>query len=426
MRSSLFAVPYLVTALISVLVVAMVSVWASRIVAADDAVDGAISATKLAADDAVAPYLTNAVLAGNPVATALLDQAVREKILNVSMVRVKIWDATGKIVYSDEGRLVGDSFILGPDELDALHGTQPDAGISDLSSPENRFEDRTLQLLEVYMPMRTRDGVPVLFEAYSRYSGVTEAAQRIWTRFIPLSVGGLVLLELLQMPISAMLVRRLRRAQAQREEVLHRTLTAVEDERRRIAGDLHDGVVQDLAGVAFMLGAASRVGTRSPVDPAQLAESADRVRRSVRALRSLLVEIYPPNLYAEGLPAALSDLAARLVPPDTATVLDLDDPLPELSRAQTELVFRVAQEGLRNVARHAAADAVEVSLGRDDTVLVLCVSDDGRGCDPDRLLLGTAHLGLQALSGMATQHGAALVLDSGPGQGTVLRLEVPL
>jgi signal transduction histidine kinase len=297
--------------------------------------------------------------------------------------------------------------------------------MSDLSAPENRLEDRSVPLLEVYLPLRTSGGVPVLFEAYSRYAGVTEATQQVWTRFIPLGVGALVLLELLQMPISAVLARRLRRARVQREEMLRRTLTALEDERRRIAADLHDGVVQDLAGVAFALGAAARVGAPAQVEPAQLAESADTVRRSVRALRSLLADIYPPNLYDEGLPAALSDLVARLVPPGTTSVLDVRDPLPPLGREQVELVFRVAQEGLRNVVRHAAASTVEIALGQDGGVLVLCVTDDGKGSAPDRPV-ASGHLGLKALSGLAAQHGAVLVLDSAPGRGTALRLEVPL
>jgi signal transduction histidine kinase len=424
-RTSRIAVQYVVTALISVLVVALCSVWASRIVASEYAVDGAIAATELAADVAVAPVLTDGVLTGDPVALQQLDRAVRERVLNVSMVRVKVWDGTGRILYSDEPALAGQRFPLGLEEIAALYGGQPDAEMSDLSAPENRLEDRSVPLLEVYLPMRTPGGVPVLFEAYSRYAGVTEATQQVWTRFIPLGVGALVLLELLQLPIAAVLARRLRRAQVQREEMLRRTLTALEDERRRIAADLHDGVVQDLAGVAFTLGAAARAGTRARVEPAQLAETADSVRRSVRALRSLLVDIYPPNLHDEGLPAALSDLAARLIPPGTTTFFDIRDPLPPLSGEQVELVFRVAQEGLRNVVRHAAAGTVEIALGRVGDVLVLCVTDDGKGSDPDRLV-ASGHLGLKALNGLAAQHGAVLVLDSAPGQGAALRLEVPL
>lgn len=420
------AIPYIVTTLLSVLVVGLVSVWVSRGIAHDDAVDGAISATRLAADLAVAPLVTDGVVAGDPAALARLDAAVRADVLNVSMKRVKIWDATGRVLYSDEPRLIGDRFPLGDDEQEALRDMRASAGVSDLTAPENRFEARDLQLLEVYLPLRTPSGTPLLFEAYSRYAGVTEAGQRIWLRFIPLGIGALVLLELLQLPIAAVLSRRLRRARAQRELTLRRSLSAVDDERRRIAGDLHDGVVQDLAGVAFQLGAAARSGDHTRIDPDQIAESADRVRRSVRSLRSLLVEIYPPNLYEEGLTAALSDLVARIAPAGVTVVVDVAEPLPPLSMGTTELVYRVAQEGLRNVVRHAAATTATVELGPEGGLLVLCVTDDGLGCDPDRFGAQPGHLGLQALGGLAEQHGAALLIESGPGRGTVLRLEVPL
>jgi signal transduction histidine kinase len=106
--------------------------------------------------------------------------------------------------------------------------------------------------------------------------------------------------------------------------------------------------------------------------------------------------------------------------------LDVDAALPELDHDRVELVYRVAQEGLRNVVQHAGAGAVAVELGVDAGVLVLCITDDGTGCDPDRLTTGPGGLGLRALGAMASQQGAALLLDSGPGQGTTLRLEVPL
>ncbi|MDT7711158.1 MAG: two-component system, NarL family, sensor kinase [Pseudonocardiales bacterium] len=420
------ALPYLVTALISVLVVALVSVWMSRMIASDDAVDAAVSATESVARSVVTPVLGDAVLIGDPAALARLDTVVRANILDGSMIRVKLWDETGRIVYSDEPRLIGNRFPLGADEQAALRGSDADAGVSDLTSPENRFESPGVQLLEVYLPMRTPSGVPLLFEVYSRYTDIADAAQRIWMRFLPLGIGALVLLELLQVPIAMVLARRLRRTRAQREQALRRSLSVVEDERRRIAGDLHDGVVQDLAGVAFLLGAATRTPAGRPIDPAQIADSAERIRHSVRALRSLLVEIYPPNLYDEGLHAALSDLVARLVPAGVEPALDVDAALPELDHDRVELVYRVAQEGLRNVVQHAGAGAVAVELGVDAGVLVLCITDDGTGCDPDRLTTGPGGLGLRALGAMASQQGAALLLDSGPGQGTTLRLEVPL
>lgn len=420
------ALAYAVTTLICVVAVALVSTYASRLVATDAATGEAITRTDRTVTRHAQPVLTDAMVRGEPAAVAAFDQAVREEMLGASLIRVKVWDESGTIIYSDETRLVGERFGLRGDELGALHGSEARAEISDLTEPENRFEERGVELLEVYYPMRTPADVPVLFEAYYRYDGVAESAQRVWMRFAPLSLAALVLLEILQVPIALLLARRLRRAQEEREGLLRHALSAVDDERRRIAGDLHDGVVQDLAGVAFTLGAAAHDGRAGRVDPDRLADAAAVIRRSAESLRSLLVDIYPPDLDRGGLPDALTELLPRLVPPGTRTVLDIDRGLTTLPAAHAELVYRVAQEGVRNVVRHADADAVGLSLHREADTVVLVVADDGRGCDPGVVAARPGHLGLRALAGLAAERGAALVIDSGPGRGTTLRLEVPV
>jgi signal transduction histidine kinase len=222
------------------------------------------------------------------------------------------------------------------------------------------------------------------------------------------------------------LARRLRRTQYQREELLKRAIEAADEERRRIASDLHDGVVQDLAGVAFALGGMARgaepdaATTRNEVRSA-----AARVRDSVRQLRSLLVEIYPPNLEDEGLEAALSDLLARLEPRGIETSLVVDAPLDALGVDTTQLLYRTAQEGLRNVVSHADARRVSVTVTSSGQTTVLEIQDDGRGFDGEQVPEREGHLGLRALAGFAASMGAALSVRSTPGKGTVLALEVP-
>ncbi|HEY6746482.1 MAG TPA: sensor histidine kinase, partial [Mycobacteriales bacterium] len=196
-------------------------------------------------------------------------------------------------------------------------------------------------------------------------------------------------------------------------------------ERRRIAGDLHDGVVQDLAGVAFSLGAAARNPARDPEDTATVREAAEQVRDGVRSLRSLLVEIYPPNLYDEGLEAALSDLLARLEPRGIETSLRVDAPLDKLDLDATQLIYRAAQEGVRNVVAHADAARVSIAVTAVKDCVVLEVSDDGRGLPGPDLPQRPGHLGLRALGGLAATMGASLTLSSTPGKGTVLALEMP-
>jgi two-component system, NarL family, sensor kinase len=415
---------YTVTGLVVLVVVAVITVFASRLIGTQEATSDAVRATTLVAEVAVQPALTDAVLAGDPAAKAAFDRSIHTHVVRGSLVRVKLWDASGRIVYSDEPRLVGDRFELSDEARRALSTAVPIADISDLSEPENRFEERALELLEVYERVQTPSGTPVLFEAYFSYAGVTAAGRSVWLRFAPSMLGALALLALLQIPIATSLARRLRRSQVQREHLLTRAIEATDAERRRIAGDLHDGVVQDLAGVAFSLSAVTRNGPGEQT-MVEVEDAAACVRHAVRSLRSLLVEIYPPNLYEEGLEAALSDLLARLAVGDMQTSLEVSVPVAELDLDEIELLYRVAQEGLRNVAEHAEASSVAITVERVASAIVLRVVDDGRGLEPGPLPERPGHFGLRALADLAERLGATLELESEPGAGTVLRLTVP-
>src|SRR5205085_4397570 len=117
-----------------------------------------------------APYLTGALLAERPAAIAALDRTVHARLLADPVVRVKIWDPSGRIVYSDEPRLIGARYPLRSEERHALRTAGTDAEVSDLTRPENRFERQYHKLLEVYIGLRATNGTPVLFETYQRFS----------------------------------------------------------------------------------------------------------------------------------------------------------------------------------------------------------------------------------------------------------------
>jgi signal transduction histidine kinase len=199
-------------------------------------------------------------------------------------------------------------------------------------------------------------------------------------------------------------------------------------ERRRIASDLHDGVVQDLVGVAFALGGAARRGDITK-DSSQLFEhSAEDVRVSIKALRSLLVEIYPPNLFEEGLVAALADLLARANGRGLATTLDADGLKSSLPPTVSGLLYRAAQEALRNVLSHAQATEVTVRVSDDDRVATLEVVDNGVGFEPERNERNAreGHFGLHGLNDLVSNAGGRFAVHSSAGGGTRLQVEVPL
>ena len=421
---------FAVSAVVAVVLVGVIEFFVFRQAGIDESIRVARTLSATVGRGIVEPELSNGVASGDPKAIAALDRVVRQRVLGRSIVRVKLWDASGRIVYSDEPRLVGVRYGLGADELEALDGNGVDAELSDLSRPENRFERPFGQLLEVYLPVHTPDGTPLLFETYQPYRDVAETGRRVWSGVIPALVIGLVFLALIQVPLAWRMARNIERGRIDRERLLRRALEASTAERRRIAGDLHDGVVQEFAGLSMSLSAAAEAAeTEGAAGAASaLRSGADRTRHGMRQLRTLLVEIYPPSLHTAGLEPALSDLLAPLAARGIATNLEVE-PGVEADRATEALVFRTAQEALRNVQAHAEAGGVEVRLRRGGQgKLVLTVRDDGRGFGAEDLDRsgGEGHMGLPLLAGLAEEAGGRLDVDSDPGLGTVVRLEVPM
>jgi signal transduction histidine kinase len=301
-----------------------------------------------------------------------------------------------------------------------LHGGH--AAVSDLSKPENRFEAGQGKLLEVYQPVRTPSGQPLLFETYSSYRTVTDREHQIWTQFLPITFGTLLVLQLVQIPLARRMARRLDESQRERERLMLDALAASDETRRRIAGDLHDGVVQDLVAVSYALtGSAARAGRE---DHSQvLHDAAGTVRRGIRALRSLTFEIYPPSLRTASLSAALADLVASVSDRGVEINLAVPDEVSASPQAE-ELIYRTAQEVLRNVLAHAGARQADLALQRRGDLLVLTVADDGVGFDTGAVAPG--HLGLRLLRDLAVAADASFEVDSAPGGGTRIRLEVPV
>lgn len=430
LRSRRVYLQVLALTLLVLVVVGFLGSAAARRVAEREAVNDAAQRAGILADAVVEPALLDGIVTQDPKAVARLDAAVRDHMLGSSIVRVKFWLPDGTIVYSDESRLVGQRFDLGEDELAVLKDPATRAEVTDLEEPENRYERGQGKLLEAYRPVVTPDGHRLLFETYAPYDVVLARSGDIWRGFAGITVSSLIGLLVLMLPVLWRLLDRLRRGQEQREALLRRAVEASDDERRRIAATLHDGVVQELAATSFAVsGAAARAAAAGQTELAEtLDEAASAVRSGIGGLRSLLVDIYPPSLADTGLVPALTDLADGLQPRDIDVRLDLPDAsLPLLDREGERLVFQVAQECLRNAARHAQAASVTLRLtpGPDD--VTLDVKDDGVGFDVQRALdePETGHFGVRLLADVAQRHGADLRVSSTRGSGTHWQLVVP-
>jgi two-component system NarL family sensor kinase len=413
---------------IAVVIVGLATSVASRRVGEREAIVDARTTTLAKAQGYVEPVVTDGLLTGSTAAIRKVAPVVKRDVLDASLVRVKIWSRNGTIVYSDEPRLIGSRYTLGADELTALDSGVIEAEVSDLKKPENRFEQSQGKLLEVYLPIRAPNGQRLLFEGYFRYSAVSSSGTRIWRSFAPISLGALLALELVQIPLAWSLARRLRQRQREREGLLQQALAASDVERRRIASDLHDGVVQDLVGVAFTLGGAARRDDITPDSSQLLDQSAHDVRVSIKALRSLLVEIYPPNLFQEGLVPALTDLLARANGKEIAASLDADELRGTLPPPVAGLLYRSAQEALRNVLTHAQATEVTVRVADQDRIATIEIVDNGIGFTPEptERTAKEGHFGLHGLTDLVADAGGRFTVESAPGAGTTVRVEVPI
>lgn len=387
--------------------------------AAQEAIDDAVATTQLLAHSVAEPALPRGLVSGDSGAVDRLDRAVLRRLLVEDVARIKIWDATGRIVYSDKTQLIGNDYPLGPDERAVLRDGTTEAEESDLTKPENRYERGSGGLLEVYTRIRAPEGDPLLFEVY--YSAADIAARRasVLASFRPITVGGLLALVALATPLMWVLTRRLDRAARERERLLRAAVDASDAERRRIARDLHDTVVQDLTGTAFALSASARAGGATP---ATLEGLAAGMRGSLRSLRSLLVEIHPRDLRTAGLAAALEDLVAPAAGAGVEATVTVEG--VEGAREQDlVLVWRVAQEAVRNTLRHAGATELSVEVRSQGPLTVLEVVDDGCGFDPAEAVDRT-HFGLRGLESLIADAGGTLEVTSSPGRGTTVRLEV--
>lgn len=399
-------------------------------VSTTEALAAARNQASLAGYGIVEPALTPALMQtstsdplANP-AVAAVDEFVQTRILSEKVLRVKLWTEDGRIIYSDEPRLIGQQFPRKADHAEVLESGEIRSELADTSAPENRYERDAGRLLEVYLPLRMPNGERVVYEQYERYQSVTQGSRRLLRRLaLPLGLG-LALLWLTQLPFARSLAKRVRAAEADRLHLVEQAVTASERERERIAADLHDSVVQDLAGLTFELSAITPSAPAGPVRDA-VERSATIARTSMQRLRSSLVDLHPLNVHAVGLGPAIDTLVLPLRKAGANVRVHIAS--DELAPAVESLLYRVAQELVRNVVEHAAATEVSVDTVVAPERVTLTITDNGTGfTDAQRAeSMRAGHLGLDLHTALVRRAGGTLTIRSTPGVGTVAVAEVP-
>ena len=212
------------------------------------------------------------------------------------------------------------------------------------------------------------------------------------------------------------------------EERLRLSIDAAEQERKRWARELHDDTLQGLAGVGVLLGSAVRAGSddamRRGIEAAQA-----QIREEVAKLRGLIAELRPAALDEIGLRAAVEGLIERTAATQgleisAAVELASDSGAPRLAPEIENTAYRIVQEALTNVAKHAGATRAEVRVTEAGDRLEVEVRDDGRGFEPSAASTG---FGLTGMRERVEMLGGALALESSPaGLGTLVRASLPL
>jgi two-component system, NarL family, sensor histidine kinase UhpB len=213
--------------------------------------------------------------------------------------------------------------------------------------------------------------------------------------------------------------RMLDRLESERRRSSRRILAAQEAERVGIARDLHDEVGQVLTGVLLHL---DSIAERAPAHRTEIDDAKQSVRRALNEVRRISSELRPEMLEELGLVSALTELTATFSRVSGIAVeRRFDQSLPDLESDAELAVYRIAQESLTNIGRHAEAAHVTVSLEKGFDSVVLRVVDDGRGFagEPEE------HGGLRSMRERALLIGAALAIKQASAGGVEVRLEVP-
>ena len=215
-------------------------------------------------------------------------------------------------------------------------------------------------------------------------------------------------------------VEELRKSAQDRSRLFGHIVQAQEEERQRIADDIHDNSVQVMTAVALRLATLRRRLGGGALDPLLINLEHD-VRQSITRLRHLMFVLRPPALEAHGIGAALHAFLAQ-VAEDAGLAFSLDDRLPAEPEPETRTVaYRIAQEAVENICKHARAGRVDIALAAGDAGVVVEIRDDGVGFDTGMPQQAPGHLGLLVMRERAEQSGGWFTVESEPEVGTTVR-----
>ena len=421
------------SAAVLVVIGALTVTFVSRI-AVDEEVQEAQDQTRAMADRIASPFVDEAVRQGDPDALAILERVLENRMRDGSVEHIVVYTEDGLVLWSDNERIRQQHVRL-EDDVAALLGTrnttvrEPGEG-----NPHPWSGPGDEDLIGVYVGARDVDGVPFVFEAYMSPDVIADNRADLFKGLLPIVLVMILLFMLATLPLAVDLARRVDRAAASRSVLLRASLVALEDERRRVAQILHDGVIQDLAAVGYTLSTLTdRAPGDTPMDD-RGRETTVRIQQLIqddlRQLRSLVGDLFPSDLDGGNLTAALGAVRSRSKERyGLEVILDLQG-LDGLDDATSSAVYRVVREGLTNVGNHARATTSVVSVHRMADGVAVTVADDGVGLSgaeaPGEGEDPREHLGLRLLSRQLEELGGWCRLADGADGGASLTAWIPI
>lgn len=208
--------------------------------------------------------------------------------------------------------------------------------------------------------------------------------------------------------------------------LLQHSLELHERDRQLLAFEIHDGIVQDMAGAAMLLDSAARQATfTTPAAEQQFARGVRTLRESVAEARRLIRGLIPVVLDQAGFVASLQKLVERFRDDQGLQVsLQTNVQLTHLAPAFEMIILRIVQESLNNVARHSGATAASVEVTQQGEQMLLTIADAGAGFDP--VAVKSTRYGLTGMKERARLIGGVTLIDSQPGKGTRVNVTLPL
>lgn len=405
---------FMLSSIVALLVVGIGTALVASVMARDLAVQEAEVRTAAIADSVVAPLVSTESRQPNGQSRDELDMVLRNRLNGGSLMHMTLWDESGQVIWTDQSDAVGRSelssafrSLLGTDDLRSAYAD--DSGGD--------------AMLTVAVGALDADGVPLVLESDWSVQGLAVRKGSFLTRLLPLTLGSLVLFQAAVLPLALALARRVDNAQTERARLLKHALDAQDLERRRLTQDLHDGVIQDLTGIGYVLPSlAPALEGTSPGRP-MLEQVTQTVQRDIAALRQLATDLYPPDLSGAGFLVALEALAHRADENGVRVYVSVDDEVSQASPDGNALIYRIVREALRNVVKHSGAQRADVNVRVVGTDVMVTVMDDGLGLHAS---LSECSLGLKLLTETLEQAGGHLSLRDGETSGVRLEATFPV